>query len=161
MTDINPLHTNKFRFDIKRLDKVALFARNVSLPGMSLGSINNDTPFKTIPIAGDKLDFNELDIEFIVDENMENYLAVYDWLRGLGYAESYDEYKQLKEGDNGIYSDATLTILTSHSNPNVSITFQDIFPINIGDLEFVTENANPVTVTATFKFLKWEYSLEL
>ena len=41
------------------------------------------TRFNKIPQPGDELQYGELDIRFLVDENMKNYYQVHDWMREL------------------------------------------------------------------------------
>ena len=76
-------------------------------------AIDVPTPLKSIEIAGDEVNFEELTIKFIVDENMKNWLSIYDWIVGLGFPtpEGQDKYKKLSE-DSELTTDATLTVLT-------------------------------------------------
>ena len=47
--------------------------------------------------AGDKITYDDLSFSFFVDENLENYLEVHNWIRGLGYPESIQEFSDLKK----------------------------------------------------------------
>jgi hypothetical protein len=57
----------------------------------------------------------------------------------------------------GIYSDCTLTILSSAMNPNMEITFIDAYPISLADLTFDTreQDVNYLETTATFAYRKF------
>jgi hypothetical protein len=46
---------------------------------------------KDIELPGDKLIFGDLTLRFLVDEDLENYLEIQNWMRGLGYPESLQE----------------------------------------------------------------------
>ncbi|NMJ87327.1 MAG: hypothetical protein EX285_05755 [Thaumarchaeota archaeon] len=121
--------------------------------------------------------FGELAVTFRVDENMENYVEVFNWLQYLGFPESFNQSKQLydQEGLKGLSgpqdvqrtgrtlgegptSDCTLTVLNSASKPNISIDFQDAFPTSISDLQFDTRMADVefLEATANFRFRQFK-----
>ena len=54
---------------------------------------------KDIPVPGDKLTYADLTLSFFVDEDLENYIEVHNWLRGLGFPESIQEFIDLKKRD--------------------------------------------------------------
>jgi hypothetical protein len=89
---------------------------------------------------------------------MVSYLEIYNWLVSLGFPESFTQYKNLKDTETGspfkLYSDATLTIMTSGMVPNLEVNFEDLYPVSIGDLNFtVTDtDVNYVTATVGFKY---------
>ena len=162
-----------FDFRIRKLPNVNYFVQSVNLPGVQLGEANLPTPFINVPIPGDHMAFGDLVLAFRVDENMENYVEIFNWIQYLGFPESFNQSKQLygQEGLKGLTgpqdvqrtgrslgegstSDATLTVLNSASNPNMSINFEDAFPTSLTDLQF---NASATDVefieaSATFKF---------
>ena len=94
---------------------------------------------RDLPLPGDKLVYGDLNITFMVDEDMENYLQLYQWITSLGYPESLSQFDELKDTDRLLpeqprsgdafneRSDATLMILNSDYNPSVKIKFKDVF----------------------------------
>jgi hypothetical protein len=74
-----------FKFTLNNFPEVNYFCQSATLPGISISSISVPTPLKAIDIAGDEVAFEELSIKFIVDENMKNWLSIYDWIIGLGF----------------------------------------------------------------------------
>ena len=88
-----------FKFQLNNFPAVNYFCQSASLPGISISSISVPTPLKAIDIAGDEVAFEELSIKFIVDENMKNWLSIYDWIIGLGFPteEGQAKYKKLSE----------------------------------------------------------------
>lgn len=159
--NINFLSPLGFRFVLKRAPNLNFFCTDVNIPSMTLGYIELPTPFKIIELPGDKLDFGDLNVTFKVDENLENYLEVYNWLLALGFPDDFGQYKRLNDknaGDKeGIYSDGTLYVLNSVMVPTMEITFQDLFPVAISDINFTSTDTdvNYVTNTATFKYKKF------
>ena len=112
----------------------------------------------------DKVQFEDFTFRFLVDENLENYMEIYNWIRGLGYPESLDEiykwqqsnesFSQPHNSELNLFSDATLQILTSKENPNFKVIFQDMFPTELSTLNFdaTTEDIQYFTADATFKY---------
>lgn len=147
-----------FQFSIKKLPAVNFFVQSVNLPGIEMGNPYQDTPFINIPIPGDHVKYNDLTVTFKVDEDMNNYIQVSDWILGLGFPDSFDQYKSLKEksqlsGDS-LLSDASLIITTSARNPSIEVQFLDAFPRSLTDLVFTTSDNNVefLSATATFKY---------
>ena len=80
-----------FKFTLQKAPKVDFFSKSVSIPNLTLGAAVQSTYFRDIPVPGDKLQYGDLDVEFFIDENLENYLQIEQWMRGLGFPESFDE----------------------------------------------------------------------
>ena len=145
-----------FDFSIKKLPTTNFFVTRATIPGFTLGIAAAPTPFVRLPIPGDKIEFNDLQVTFKIDEDMKNYLEVFNWIMGLGFPDRYEQYAALKRkgkgtGD-GIYSDASLTILTSAMNPNMEFTFRNVFPYSLTDVDFNTSSADVEYLEATVGF---------
>ena len=123
------------------------------MPGISISSISVPTPLKAIDIAGDEVSFEGLSIKFIVDENMKNWLSIYDWIIGLGFPtkEGQVKYKKLSENSE-LTTDATLTVLTGNMNPQINFRFQDCFPLNLSSIAFDSGGTDVDYVTADVSF---------
>jgi hypothetical protein len=80
---------------LKRSPKVAFFCNQANIPDINLGIANQPTYLRDIPIPGDKIQFGDLNLRFLVDENLENYMEIQNWMRGLGYPESVKEFRDL------------------------------------------------------------------
>jgi len=156
--NINFLSPLGFRFKLSRAPNLNFFVTNVNLPNITLGSITIPTPFKFIDIANNKLDYGDLQITFMLDENLESYYEIYNWLVAIGFPDNFDQYKKVKDAPKGsketTVSDATLTILTSDMVPNIEVQFEDLFPTSISEINFTVNDTdvNYVTMTATFKY---------
>jgi hypothetical protein len=142
-----------FKFAIKRLPNVSFYVQGASIPGMNATSTTVATPFKSMHFAGDKLEYESFTLTVRVDEYMDSYNEIYDWLVGLTKPETFDQYKDLKKSQYGLYSDASLVILDSRGNPSLEVHFKDIFPSAIGNIVFDTTRSdiNYVTCDLTFE----------
>jgi hypothetical protein len=153
-----------FKFTINRSPKVAFFSNSANIPGINLGIVVQPTYLKDIDTPGDKISFNDFTLRFLVDENLENYMEIQNWIRGLGFPESLDEIYALQREQRyvdtsgsklmNIYSDGTLQVLTSNSNPNFKIKFKDLWPYSLSDLNFDATDTDVQYLTAevTFKY---------
>lgn len=138
----NFLSPTGFRFTIKRLPKVEFYVQGATLPGISMNPTASPTPFKTLRFAGDKLDHETFNLTVRLDEYMESYNEIFNWMVGLTKPDSFDQYKSLAKSDEGLYSDASLIILDSKGNPGIEVHFKDVFPISLGSISFDTTQSD-------------------
>lgn len=153
-----------FKFTLNRAPKVAFFGNTANIPGMTLGVAVQSTYLKDIDIPGDKIQFNDLTLRFLVDENLENYMEIQNWIRGIGFPENLKEIYDWQRSNPGmdlqeksqmnLYSDATLTVLTSSNNSNFKVKFLDVFPYSLTDLQFdaTDTDIDYLTAEVTFKY---------
>ncbi len=157
VTNKNYLSPVGFKFNIVKTPKVDFFSNSAKIPGITLPTPEIGNYLKKIELPGDNIQFEDLTLDFIVDENLE----VHNWIYGLGYPESIDEFQELitmPDGSRDVkqqFSDGTLSILNSNFNVSTRVKFRDLFPISLSSLEFTaTENDYTYfTATATFKYL--------
>ena len=163
----------QFKFGIHQLPKVEFFTLSANVPGISAGVVTRATPFKDIPIVGDKLTYENLSITFQVDEYLENYVSLHNWMKGIGFPTNRQEFRTYRDvtsntpaggkepsidvigsatPDRALYSDAYLMVLSNKNNPIVEISFHDIFPVSLGALEFTQSVTDIEYMTATAEF---------
>ena len=73
-----------FNFILTHSPKVDFYCNSANLPEISMGTAIQSTYLKNIDIPGDKIDYQDLVIQFLVDEEMENYLEIYNWMMSIG-----------------------------------------------------------------------------
>jgi len=156
-----------FTFTLNRTPNVNYFVQNITLPTLTLGQFDLEDPFVRLPTPGTKLFFDPLTITFMVDEDMNNYLEIYNWLQGLGFPENFQQYSDFRNNQGEItpkatdvHSDGSLVILSSHKNPNLNITFEDMFPISLTDLNFDATMTDVEYLRATVTFRYKLYRIE-
>lgn len=166
----NFLSPTGFKFTLKRTPKVSFFCNSANIPDLTLGVANQPSYLKDIDVPGDKIVFGDLNLRFLVDENLENYMEIQNWIRGLGYPESLQQIYEFQETGRinpsldsqkqlGLYSDGTLQILTSSSIPNFQIIFKDVFPYSLGTLTFDATNTDIQYFTADVSFKYTIYNI--
>tara|TARA_A100001011_G_C14310287_1_gene845235 strand:- start:3571 stop:4161 length:591 start_codon:yes stop_codon:yes gene_type:complete len=181
-TKLDYASPTQFRFGIHQLPKVEFFGTAVNLPGITLGVIQQPTPFKNIPITGDKLEYENLTLTFIVDEYLENYISLHNWMTGIGFPSQRSQFSTHRDEtsntptdplgsttdigitnppspDRAMYSDANLMILSNKNNPIVEVDFQNIFPVSLGALEYNQDatDVEYISTTAEFAYQIYEF----
>ena len=86
----------QFRFKILKIPNVEFFVQSVNIPGITLGSAQQTNPLYDIPLPGDKITYASLDMSFLVDENLNNYKEIHDWILGLGFLVIIHNFKIYK-----------------------------------------------------------------
>ena len=165
LSNRNYLSPVGFKFTITKVPKADFFSNYASIPGINLGFAEQPTYMKNIPVPGDKLTYADFSLRFFVDENLTNYMEVHNWLRGLGFPESLDEFTALKEQDRynpstdarnalGEYSDGSLFVYNSNYNEVARVDFLDVFPISLSTINFDATDSDIqyVSAEATFKY---------
>ena len=151
-----------FKFSLKRAPGVAFFCNQANIPSIDLGIAEQPTWLKNIDVPGDKIQFGDLTLRFLVDEDLVNYMELQRWIRGLGYPENMDEFRKLEgeavlpsnfgqAGDN-IYSDGTLQILSSNLVPQFQVVFSDLFPYSLSTVTFDATDTDIEYFTADVSF---------
>jgi hypothetical protein len=160
----NFLSPTGFKFTLSREPKVSFFCNQANIPDLNLGVAIQPTYTKMLPTPGDIIEFGDLSLRFLVDENLENFMCIQNWIRGLGFPEDIKQFAELEKkgfyntnypkSGQDIYSDGTLQILTSSQIPNFQIIFEDLFPYSLSTLTFdaTSTDVQYFTAEASFKY---------
>jgi len=155
-----------FKLILTKTPKVDFLCQSANIPQISMGTAIQPTYLKDIAVPGDKVLYDDLRVRFLVDEQMENYLSIYNWMTGLGYPENAGQFRQLKKDDLRTdasvsddadpryfeFSDATLQILSSNYKPSVLVNFKDAFPTTLSTLDFDVSTRDYAYFTAEVSF---------
>ena len=185
-TKLDYASPTQFKFGIHQLPKVEFFTTTATVPAIALSDVVIPTPFKSIPMQGDQLTFDNLTINVIVDEFLENYLSLHEWMTAIGFPKNRKQFSDFKTnksntpisarsssstssdiGDvqqaspnNALFSDATLTILSNKNNPIVNVLFRDLYPVAMSALEYNQAATDVEYLTASVDFAYQIYEIE-
>ena len=166
----NFLSPTGFRFTLVKAPKVSFFSNTAQIPGISITPAEQPTYLKDIPQPGDKMDFQDFTLRFLVDENLENYMQIQNWMRGIAFPDSLQDIYDLwggktdfpdadRKNPDNLTSDGTLVVLDSTQNPQFMVKFSDMWPTELTTLQF---DATPGTIdyfTAEVTFVYTMYEI--
>jgi hypothetical protein len=166
----NFLSPTGFKFVLTRSPKVAFFCNQANIPDLNLAIATQGTRLgRKIPLPGDELDFGDLTLRFLVDENLENYMELQNWMRGLGYPNKLEETYELQReyfpdmsADTkslNVYSDAALIILNSSQIESYQVKFRDLFPYSLSTLSYDATQTDTEYFTAEVSFKYTIYTI--
>lgn len=153
----NNLSPLNYKMKIARTPELEYRVQTIDLPGISLGTANRPTMFGAgIPYSGD-LTFEDLNLSFLIGENMADYLEIWSWLMSLGHASDFDSFpKKLTDG----FSDVSILLLNSAMKPKMLYKFIDAYPTNISSIHLDTTLTDVQYATCSVNFKYSRYLIE-
>ena len=157
-TNLNQLNVVSFDISFSRLPNVQYFCQRISLPTVVLGETHEASPFMNTALEGDTLTYEAMSLSFVLDEDLQNYIEIYNWMTALGFPREYAQFAALKQESSGSqdtkYSDLDIILHTNKSNPNYRVKFTDVFPTSLSSIMFdsTPTGMDPIAVDATFNF---------
>ena len=166
----NLLQVTKYILTLPRINNVQYFCQEANLPGVSIAVISRKTPVVDLWSPGSKLEYNEFEVTFVIDEDLRAWTDIHDWMRGLSGGVSHSEWSSMlrksavslessvEENRNPNsppfpqYSDGILTLLTGLNNPKIRIKFAQMFPTELSEIKFDSKLSSDTILTATAKF---------
>jgi hypothetical protein len=161
------LGSGNYIFSLVKFPEITFFVQEVELPSITLGTIVQSSSVHDIPIPGETMEYADLTCTFQVDSKMENYLAIHNWIVGLGYPSNHQLYKNLMNNSKNStslselskgYTDGTLTIMDNSYTPIIQARFVDCFPTALSGIQFNSTNSDsaPLTSQVTFAYTYYE-----
>jgi hypothetical protein len=164
-----PLYgTGNFQFNLVKFPEISFMLQSVELPSIQLGTTMMNTSVHDVPFPGETLSYSDLNCTFIVDENMANYMAIHEWMMGLGYPVTHQLYADLMRNSKNAgslselskgFTDGVLTIMSNHNKPLVQAYYVDAFPISLGGMNFSSTNSDSEPIIASVTFAYSYYTL--
>jgi len=131
-SNVNFLQQVNFKLTIinPNFSNLEYFCTAANIPAASMQEITQNYQNDQSFFPGDQLNFEQLKVKFMVDENMTNYVEVLNWLT-----------KNTMANANQFPSrcDLILSVLSSKNTINRQFQFTDAFPTSLGELAFNTQ----------------------
>lgn len=164
ITSLTQLENKSFQLQIERIPSTIYFCTSAPLPGVTVNPIIQPSPFSNIKVHGDRIIFQPLVATFVVDEDLQNFQEIFNWMVGYSHPTDYDEYKDSSVPDTKqLYSskktDATLLIPNNKYIANKKVMFEDVQPIDLSDLLFDVQidDISVQICTVTFEYTKYSF----
>ena len=164
--NFNYLQPTSFKLTIDRRNypNLEFLCQNITHPGMIMSSV--EVPYQKVsgvPFPGDKLTFNELSCNIILDENLKGYSEMFDWMRRLLDNNLNGVPSRAQRRGNAMvnpptYADITLSILSSHNNLTKQVRYIDCVPTSLGDIVFESTASGTefIVFSSSFRFNYFE-----
>ena len=150
--------SNQFKIFFPIFPTTEWFVVRANIPSVQLGQGDQFTPFVQVAVVGDHITYGDFSVTFIVDENLKNYMEMYNWVKNIGFPFSHDQFNTLprpdyqdksggtnydaesdtysKANDRDLYTDIVLQIMTSKNNLVAQCEIYEAFPTTIGAIEY-------------------------
>lgn len=157
---IDLLQSAKFILTFPRITATQFFCQATNIPGLSVTNTIQNNPFRDMPVPGDKINYEDLIVEFLIDEELQSWLTIYYWINGYSFPKEFSEYKNLNTLSKNTnlrspqYADAQLNILSTTNKNTVFFNFTDCFPVSLSgiNLDLRVGAERTLTASATFKY---------
>lgn len=167
----NPININyqsekKFVFKLQRAPALSYFCQSVNIPDISLQAAMAPTPSLRVPLQGDHMIFNPLTLTFKIDESLQNWLEIFNWLTGIANPDNkkipYDLISKNPDWTGyGIYSELQLFVMDSKNNPTYIFNFEHCFPSSLSGPKFQSTEQDVTYIESTVQFLYVKYNVTL
>lgn len=153
---LNVLYENNFKLSFSKIPNVTFYTQDLEIPSVSIGISEQPTRFTTIKRPGEKITFEEMTVNFKVQEDLQNWIEVFNWMKEIGRPEEITAgMRDLSEQD--LVADATIELLTNNFNLNKKIVFRDCFPTNLQGLTLDVKSGDiPVISSVTFAYTTYD-----
>ena len=162
----------QFRFSILKIPNTEYFITEANLPGIAFsGDAVLNSRFTALPMMGDTINYEPIELSFNVQENLHNWREIHNWMVGIGFPESTKQYEDAildaaatrsgADKVSALTSDAVLTIMTNKNNPSVRIMFKNVYPTSLSGLNFDTKDTDATGLVATTTMNYDYYTLEV
>jgi hypothetical protein len=135
---------------------------NVNIPGISTNEVTIPTPFSETYRHGDKIVFEPLVVNILVDEDLRAWEETHNWLISLTFPRRFEEYatNQSKPQFKDKYYDSILTVNTNSNLSNMRLKFRNCHPTSLTGLQFSTNDSELENITAAVTFRYDYYDIE-
>lgn len=120
------LDTTKFTLVFTKLPNLQLFCNSITLPSITLGVTEQHSSFISHKQVGEKLVYSSFTCEFILDQQLEGYKEIHEWMKRLS-VQGYN--------DDTISNSRLVTTGGSYELINV-------FPIELSGITFDTKSSD-------------------
>lgn len=156
----NYLQATGFQISISRenFPNMEFFASSVSHPGTDIASVEMPRARASIPFAGDRLNFGQLSVTILIDEDMNSYIEMFQWLERMVQQPNTDRARSFENNVIPTEASITVSVLTSHNNVSRRIKYYNCVPTSLSDIELTAQrtDTDPLSFIASFRFAYFE-----
>ena len=139
-----------FQIDTPELENISYNCQSVTIPSITVPEI--DVPFRAFHAkqSGSEIQFDNFEARFIIDENLENYTAIYNWMLSEVTTGGQERLK---------HKDVILLIYNNNNQSNIRIQMIDAMPVSLSPVEFTTTNSDTQYLVSDVSFTMDYYKI--
>lgn len=148
--DISKFNSNNFVMQFANLPKVNFFLHSVPFPSVNASVVNVNMPNFPIKygMPSTTLDYGMLDCEILLDEKMDTYFSIYEWMLANTKLANLSDY----------FTQGSILLFTNAKNLLMRVDLVDCFPTALGTFSLQVESSEFTTFSATFQFRNIKYT---
>lgn len=149
VVNYNPALQTSYKLVVPGLEEFNYFSTAAEIPGISAGGIDNPFRDRQAKMPSDRVDFDPLNVDFIISEDFSNHAQIRTWMWEFhrGVDPIWTTTKNLQ-----------LFIMNSNMVPMIRVEFYNAFPTQLGSIRFdtsVSDNDN-IHCQATFSYQNYD-----
>ena len=160
---VNTASGNSHKFVLNKNNKRTFnwVVQDFELPGIGItrARYTQSPKIENTEFAGTAVTYDDLQVTFLLDENLESYIEIYTWMMDLMAPDRHQSTSLANEE-----STASVHIMTNQlAHMGLVFNFHRLWPTNLGGIQFVTTNDGEpavLTCTVTFKYTKFDIELD-
>ena len=90
-TNTSFLANNKYQFVIDRLPNFTFFVQGINMPSLTMNPVQTNTPYTQLYQPANQLTYEQLQVTYVIDEDMQSWFEIYNWMTNLGNPTSLDK----------------------------------------------------------------------
>tara|TARA_R110002050_G_scaffold99160_1_gene205736 strand:+ start:237 stop:740 length:504 start_codon:yes stop_codon:yes gene_type:complete len=158
-SNINMLSPTGFKLTINR-EKFAnteFFITSFGIPSLSAGEVQTNFQNNIGFTPGEVLTFEALSLRFVIDEDMNNYTEMFNWMKAN--TDSVEETPFAPAVRSVERHDMILSIMTNKNLVNKQFQFKDAFPTALSGVEFSAQSTDVEYLQADVTFRYNEFAI--
>lgn len=151
MKEYNNLYNVKFKLDFvePKLRDLEIWVQSVILPSISLESSLYSGMRRDIPIPGQKVEFESFIFNFVVDQQLDNYYSIYEWMQRISKEPRLEN----------MTSNCVLSFLDGNNAVTRTVDIVGAYPSVLTELSLNSDDTDivPVTCSLTMNYQYFKF----
>lgn len=145
----NPALGTSYKLDIPGFETLNYTVQSTEIPSVSSGGVETAYQNWGTNVPSNRVEFDPLNINFIVSEDFENYRSLYEWMIQITMTEPV-----VPE----MMKNIVLHITNSSRNHKMQIRFHKAYPTMLSSIPFDSgvNDTTPLICSATFRYQYFE-----
>lgn len=156
---LSPLH---FSMTVSRLPNVSFMLTRVVVPGVSVDEVSLATPFTSLPLPADHMQFDELELAYKVDANATNWKQMFDWMTGIAFPSGFGQRVDVEPNKivRDLYSDISIILFDYHKHPAIQWDFHDTLPVSMSPVLLDVSTQGVKYVESTVRLVYRDFTMK-